>query len=619
MRTRLLVALSAVTLATAIPSVARAQAQEGFAVNRFEPSERGSDFHTQESLDLRGRSRFSAGLVGEWNYKSFVLFRPDGSIASSVARHQVNLHLGIGWIFLDRFRLALSLPLQAYGEGAAGTDQRRNFWPAPKDSFMLGDARLALDARLAGEYGGPATVAVGVQAWLPTGSKDSYTSDGDIRLMPRAMIAGNLFGGVVYAARLGYMVRGRKIQVEETLLENELTYGFAVGMKTDSVILGPELNGSTNPNEAFKRANTFTELLIGSKFIVEKDWRIGVAAGAGLSRVPTSPDARVVFGVEWFPAIAEPPPPDRDRDGIFDKDDACPDVPGVKTDDPKTNGCPVKPGDADGDGIIDAEDACVDVPGVKNDDPKKNGCPPDKDGDGIWDKDDACVDVPGVKSDDPKKNGCPPDTDGDGIIDTEDACPKEPGIKTNDPKTNGCPDTDRDKDGIPNDVDACPDEPGEKNDDPKKNGCPKAFVQGGEIKITDQVKFKTNSAEILPGKDSEEVLTAVAKVLKDKPEIKKVRVEGHTDNQGPAAYNKTLSANRAASVVKWLTKNGVEASRLTSAGFGQDKPIDSNTTEAGRKNNRRVEFHIDKDAGDAKAPDKPADPKKPDAKPPEKK
>ncbi|MFO0673256.1 MAG: OmpA family protein [Polyangiaceae bacterium] len=198
----------------------------------------------------------------------------------------------------------------------------------------------------------------------------------------------------------------------------------------------------------------------------------------------------------------------------------------------------------------------------------------------------------GPKNADVSLNGCP-DTDGDGVYDKDDACVDKPGIKTSDPKTNGCPDPDRDKDGIKNEDDACPDGAGKPDPDPKRNGCPKAFVQAGQIKILDQVKFKTNSADILPGKDSEEVLVAVLDVLKGHAEIKKVRVEGHTDNKGSAALNRKLSANRAASVVKWLVSHGIDAARLTSAGFGPDKPIDDNKTEAGRRQNRRVEFHIE--------------------------
>ena len=85
---------------------------------------------------------------------------------------------------------------------------------------------------------------------------------------------------------------------------------------------------------------------------------------------------------------------DRDKDGVLDKDDLCPDVPGPKEND----GCPWP--DTDGDGILDKDDACPEVAGPK----ENNGCPwPDTDGDGILDKDDACPTVPGL----PEYNGCP--------------------------------------------------------------------------------------------------------------------------------------------------------------------------------------------------------------------
>jgi len=281
---------------------------------------------------------------------------------------------------------------------------------------------------------------------------------------------------------------------------------------------------------------------------------------------------RIVGVIEWSPEIVEEAKPEP-------KPEPPPPV--------------AKPSDRDGDGIVDDQDACPDTPGQKTDDPKTNGCA-DTDGDGFFDPVDACPQTPGIASQDPKLNGCPdPDRDKDGIPNAEDACPDTAGVRTTDPKTNGCPDLDRDKDGIPNDQDACPDEPGKPDPDPKRNGCPKAFVSQGQIKILDQVKFKTGSAEILPGKDSQEVLEAVLKVMKDHPEITKVRIEGHTDNTGTQKINTKLSGDRAASVVKWLTKNGIAADRLTSKGYGPDRPIDTNTTEEGRRNNRRVEFHIE--------------------------
>ena len=114
----------------------------------------------------------------------------------------------------------------------------------------------------------------------------------------------------------------------------------------------------------------------------------------------------------------------------------------------------------------------------------------------------------------------------------------------------------------------------------------------GVIKIIDQVKFQTGSATIAAGKENDETLDAVVAVLKAHPEIAVLSVEGHTDNRGYADANKNLSAARAASVVDALVKKGVAKSRLSSVGFGQEKPIASNDTDAGRKDNRRVEFHI---------------------------
>lgn len=201
--------------------------------------------------------------------------------------------------------------------------------------------------------------------------------------------------------------------------------------------------------------------------------------------------------------------------------------------------------------------------------------------------------MPGVRTDDPKTNGCPPpaDRDKDTIIDPEDACPDEPGVRTDDPKTNGCPaPKDTDGDGILDPVDACPEVPGPANEDPKKDGCPTARVEKGQIRILEQVQFAYNSDRIL--KASDYILEAVHKVLSDNPQIKLIEVQGHTDNKGGDQYNLNLSKRRAASVMKWLTAKGIDKKRMKSQGFGKKNPIDTNDTEEGRANNRRVEFHI---------------------------
>ncbi len=269
-----------------------------------------------------------------------------------------------------------------------------------------------------------------------------------------------------------------------------------------------------------------------------------------------------------------PPPPDRDGDGIADASDACPDAPGYAHPDPAKNGCP-PPKDTDLDGIADDYDACPTVVGVANPDPAKNGCPPpkDTDGDTVTDDADACVDIPGLRTNDPATNGCPGDTDGDGFRDDKDGCPTEKGIA---------------------------------NEDPKKNGCPAVQVTKAEIVINEQVQFDFDLATIK--EVSFPLLDQVAQTLKEHPEILKVEVQGHTDNQGKPEHNKTLSQNRAQAVRKALVKRGVDFLRLEAKGYGQDVPIADNESEEGRKKNRRVQFKILQQKEPGAPGDKPAAP-----------
>lgn len=120
----------------------------------------------------------------------------------------------------------------------------------------------------------------------------------------------------------------------------------------------------------------------------------------------------------------------------------------------------------------------------------------------------------------------------------------------------------------------------------------KALVQltGEKIEILQSIQFETAKDVIRPV--SEPVLKEVAEVLMAHPELLRVRVEGHTDSQGSAELNWTLSGKRAEAVKAWLVARGVDPSRLEAAGFGQTRPVDTNATPAGRAHNRRVEFRI---------------------------
>ena len=256
---------------------------------------------------------------------------------------------------------------------------------------------------------------------------------------------------------------------------------------------------------------------------------------------------------------------DTDGDGIYDKDDACPEVAGLEA----FNGCP----DADGDGIEDSKDGCPNAAGTK----EMNGCP-DADGDGVADKDDACPEVAGIAG----LAGCP-DADGDGVADKDDACADQAGPAEN----KGCPWADKDSDGVLDKDDACPAVAG-----PIANkGCPEV-TEEVQKKLNDYARtilFDTGKSSIKA--QSTSVMVDIITILAEYPNAK-FTVEGHTDSVGSASLNQKLSDSRANSVRDFLIDKGIGADRLSAIGYGEDKPIATNNTRAGRKSNRRVEINL---------------------------
>jgi OmpA-OmpF porin, OOP family len=248
--------------------------------------------------------------------------------------------------------------------------------------------------------------------------------------------------------------------------------------------------------------------------------------------------------------------------------------------------------DRDGDGLIDSVDKCPDDPENYNGIEDQDGCPedPDTDGDKIRDSLDSCV----LDPEDPDQyldtDGCPDvDNDSDGIIDAKDKCPNDAEDPDGYEDEDGCPDIDNDRDTVIDADDQCPNEIGPANGDPK--GCPRkaalAVVTDCEVRITQQIHFEYDKAVIR--RESYPVLDAVADVLVKNPQIK-LEIQGHTDNRGSASYNKKLSDNRAASVLKYLVSRGTSPDRLTSKGYGLEQPLVPNDSDMNRALNRRVQF-----------------------------
>ncbi len=274
-------------------------------------------------------------------------------------------------------------------------------------------------------------------------------------------------------------------------------------------------------------------------------------------------DAHVVLAGIHVALGAPLPKPrgDRDLDTVFDDEDACPDVPGIRTLDRKTNGCPR--GDRDHDTIFDDEDACPDEPGIRTSDPRTNGCP----------------------------RG---DRDHDFVFDDEDACPDIQGVRTNDPKTNGCPRADRDNDTVFDDEDACPDIPGIRTADPKTNGCPAAGDQvrlvGDKLVLDEIIHFDTDSPRIRH--PSWELCKKVADFILANPDVLEIDIEGHADETGSSAHNLVLSRNRADAVKALIVKYGVDPARITTHAYGESRPKVPGHAEEQRRQNRRVEFTV---------------------------
>ncbi|WP_166959603.1 OmpA family protein [Yeosuana marina] len=258
---------------------------------------------------------------------------------------------------------------------------------------------------------------------------------------------------------------------------------------------------------------------------------------------------------------------DTDGDGIYDKDDACPDVAGLAA----FNGCP----DTDGDGIEDSKDSCPNEAGLA----ELNGCP-DSDGDGVADKDDNCPTVAGLKA----LGGCP-DADGDGVTDADDKCVDVAGPAAN----QGCPWPDTDGDGVLDKDDKCPSVKGTV----ANSGCPEVSeeVQKTLNEYAKTILFDTGKSSIQS--QSAAVLGDIIKILKEYP-TSKFTVEGHTDSVGSDKLNQRLSDARANAVKEYLVENGIDEFRLSAIGYGESKPIDTNATRKGRANNRRVEINLAK-------------------------
>jgi outer membrane protein OmpA-like peptidoglycan-associated protein len=558
----------------------------GFALDRFQPAPTSEDGVALVLPRTLGHLRPAFGLTLDYAHQPLVISRPGQDPDSAPVEHRLLGHvtaaLGLG----SRFELFVRAPVLLVQRG--DTQNAGIISAGLPDASTFGTLFAGAGLRLLGEDDGP--LSLGVTGWVeaPTGSEKSLTGDDGVG-------AGGLLTGAANTHVLSFAVNvgGRyrpKQDYGSSRIGSELLLGAgAYARAGEYVTLLGELTGAIylrDWGEVTTNSSPF-EVLLGLRCATPIKLLLTGAVGLGLTHAIGVPDVRGILQFAYPTPRSPLRASDLDHDGIPDDRDHCPERPEDRDNFQDGDGCPDL--DNDKDGIADATDRCVneaeDLDGIEDD----NGCPdPDNDQDGIIDSADQCPNAPEDRDGFQDSDGCPDlDNDKDGLLDLRDQCPSEPEDSDGFADEDGCPDFDNDKDGVIDTEDGCPTVPGPA----ETRGCPSAVrIDKAQIRILERIEFQTKRAEVRP--ESLGILDQVRAAFEANPQIKRVRIEGHTDARGPTLSNARLSQRRAEAVMRYLVREGIDPNRLEAKGWGEERPLVKNDTAANMQANRRVEFHI---------------------------
>jgi uncharacterized protein (TIGR03382 family) len=510
------------------------------------PSGRGSLLLGTGELLPHGEYRLS--LTSHYENDPLLLIQ-NGTQVGTVVRHRATMHLAAAYGLGGWVELGAQIPVVLLQRGDDLTDRGIGI---PRGSLAAGTPLFSAQLKLLSQREDDLVdLSLGVHAGPPVGSAAALARE--FRGTPTIMV-GRRFEHLHTAVDAGVMFRRRTILSPDANVQDEIGHALRLGATLSS--LGEGLRGEVAVlgSVPLKREGSSVEALAGARYPVSEAFEAYGLAGLGFGTAAGTPDFRVLLGV----AFERPRPSAPVEVAKYE-----PELP--------------LPMDSDGDGVLDDVDRCPTVPGLEG----LQGCP-DQDGDGVEDGVDRCLGEAGPVD----RQGCPErDSDGDGLLDGKDSCPTAAGPLDR----GGCPVPDRDHDTVEDLRDNCPDVAGL----PDNQGCPPeekqlVVIQKDRIEIKDKVHFDFNKATIQPR--SYGLLDQVARVLVEHPEIVAVSIEGHTDGVGTAEYNRGLSQRRAESVRDYFARRGVAPERMQAQGFGEDRPVQSNATSAGRAANRRVEF-----------------------------
>jgi OOP family OmpA-OmpF porin len=355
--------LAIVSLGVLLAWTGRAEAQQqaqGFALDRLYLSAPEGGWFVMDTLDMHGGLGGAVSLTTEYARDPLRVRTSDGSQRLTVVSDEALADIGFAATY-GRVRAYLNFdtPLTVAGNsgtvgayqftapnsGQAFTPSGVNLGTAP-DAFA--DARVGFDVRLMGSAGSPLRLGAGAQLFVPSPNtlQSEYITDGTFRAMARLLAAGDI-GTFGYAGQLGVHVRPMDQSPTPGGPEgSELLFGLAAGPRFSvgkssamSLVVGPEVFGETAFRSFLGSNATGVEgLLTGRLEGTGEDggqMRVKLGVGGGLDARFGAPEWRMVLAIELFDHHT-----DSDGDGISDAKDACPHVPGVKTGDPRTNGCP---------------------------------------------------------------------------------------------------------------------------------------------------------------------------------------------------------------------------------------------------------------------------------------
>jgi outer membrane protein OmpA-like peptidoglycan-associated protein len=568
----------------------------------WQPAIGPRNFLTVENTSVPEHKMLGFGLSLNYQRHAYILYTGGSQPSTSnLVSSQWTSELSAAMGLFGRYQAGIALPFTLYlsGDEVDAMGLPRNYTLTESG---IGDLRIegkALVATLGEdeEY----TVAVSGGLSLPTGKDASrpYLGDKSVTGRIKAIGAAEL-GKVRAAANLGILLRGTTTNFK-TEYGHQLLYGAAAAYPVDKrVDLMLEIFGRSGLNQFasfYSDVNPF-EADIAARYQINGMWSATAGGGRGFGNGIGAPDLRLFAMVAFAPDFR-----DRDKDGVFDVNDKCPDEPEDRDGFHDQDGCPDP--DNDFDGIPDVKDKCPndaeDVDQFEDDD----GCPePDNDKDGIPDINDACPNAAEDHKGKKPNDGCPStteDSDGDGVPDTVDKCPDEAedrdGFQDDDgcldpdndadgipdqfdncpndaedpdgfEDEDGCPDPDNDKDGIPDAVDHCPTQAETLNGSKDDDGCPDpgaevARLAGERIELDEKVGFVGRGGKLQVKDASAKFVNLVALIMKGHPEIAKVRIEVHAEGVPQSETQK-----RAEAVRDLLVSKGVDAARLTPVGAG---------------------------------------------------